>query len=227
MTEYDGTVVRVETLEEYRAVLKKWFDKGYGWNYGISTSYHEEYFHGGGRYLILEADRRISYSSGQYVRDENLKVTPFKEFMAKEQGVTPWVPTPEDIPEQEPGKATYEVSEDQLGFIKEARENQYPASYLMVHDDEYVNMFSDVEYGTTFERDLLRYLSGDESVVFQLKDPLFMLKGKDTDGDIVYFTVDGVGAPTYTYDKPDAFTAPHEEITCWNTPFWELVLVDA
>ena len=229
MTKYDEVVVRVDTVEEYRAVLDKWFDKGYDWITSLcSQDYHEGYFHGGGRYLILEADRRISSSSGQYVRDENLKVTPFKEFMAKEQGVTPWVPAPEDIPEQEHGKVTYEVSEEQMKFIKEAKENQYPASYLMVHDDEYVNMFSDVEYGTTFERDLLKYLSGDESVVFQLKDPLFMLKGKDTDGDAVYFTVDPYRlAPTYTYDKSYAFTAPHEEITRWDNPFWEIEPVEA
>jgi len=211
MTKYDEVVVRVDTVEEYRAVLDKWFDKGYDWITSLcSQDYHEGYFHGGGRYLILEADRRISSSSGQYVRDENLKVTPFKEFMVKERG-----------------EVTYEVSEDQLGFIKEARENQYPASYLMVHDDEYVNMFSDVEYGTTFERDLLKYLSGDESVVFQLKDPLFMLKGKDTDGDAVYFRLNTLDVPTYTYDKPDAFVASLKVITRWNTPFWEIVLVDA
>jgi len=78
-----------------------------------------------------------------------------------------------------------------------------------------------------FERDLLRHIGGDDRVVFQLKDPLYRLKGKDADGDTVYFTVDGVGAPTYTYDKPDAFIASHEEITCWNTPFWEIEPVGA
>lgn len=228
MTKYDDeVVVRVDTLEEYRAVLDKWFAKGYAWSYGSSTSYYEEHFKGGGRYLILD-EGDIGYSAGKHVRDENLKVTSFKEFMAKELGVTPGPNSIGDIPEQEPGKVTYEVSEEQMAFIKEAKENQYPASYLMVHDDEYVNMFSGVEYGTTFEQDLLRYLGGDESVVFRLKDPVFMLKGKDTDGDAVYFTVDPYRlAPTYTYDKSYAFTAPHEEITRWNTPFWEIVLVDA
>lgn len=226
MTEYDK-VVRVDTLEEYRAVLDKWFAKGYAWSYGSSTSYHEEYFKGGGRYLILD-DGLIGYSAGKHVRDENLKVTSFKEFMAKEWEVTPGPNSIGDIPEQEPGKVTYEVSEEQMGFIKEAKENQYPASYLMVHDDEYVNMFSGVEYGTTFEHDLLRYLGGDESVVFQLKDPVWWrLKGKDTDGDAVYFTVDPYRlAPTYTYDKSYAFTAPHEEITRWKTPFWEIEPVE-
>jgi len=227
MTEYDE-VVHVEALSEYWAVLDKWFDKGYGWSYGISTAYHEEYFtKSRGRYLILD-EGDISYSAGKHVRDENLKVTSFKEFMAKELGVTPGPNSIGDIPEQEPGKVTYEVSEEQMAFIKEVKESAYPATYLVINDNEYMNMFSEVEYGTTLERDLLRYLGGDESVVFQLKDPLFMLKGKDTDGDAVYFTVDPYRlAPTYTYDKSYAFTASREEITRWNTPFWEIVLVGA
>lgn len=44
MTEYDE-VVHVETLSEYRAVLDKWFDKGYDWGTKRrSQDHHEEYF---------------------------------------------------------------------------------------------------------------------------------------------------------------------------------------
>lgn len=208
MTGYDE-VVHVETLEEYRAVLDKWFDKGYDWGTALhSQDLHEEYFNRiGARYLTLEADR-IGYSFGLVI--DKTKATPFKEFMAKELG-----------------KVTYEVSDKQMKFIKEAKENQYPASYLMVHDDKYVNMFSGVEYGTIFERDLLRYLGGDDRVVFQLMDPVFMLKGRDTDGDAVYFRLNTLDVPTYTYDKPQAFVASLKVITRWNTPFWEIVLVEA
>lgn len=216
MTEYDE-VVHVETLKEYRAVLDKWFDKGYDWSTTLrSQDHHEEYLNrSGARYLTLDANRKIGYSFGLAI--DTTKAMSFKEFMAKERNeVTPWVPAPEDIPERE---VTYEVSVEEMAFIKEAKDSEYPASYLMVHDGEYTNMFSGVEYGTTFERDLLKYIAGDDRVVFQLKDPLFMLKGKDTDGDAVYFTVDGVGAPTYSYEESDAFVASHEEITLWNTPF--------
>ena len=208
MTDYDE-VVHIETLSEYRAVLDKWFEKGYDFFSNLGTQDpHEEYFTKlDAQYVTLQANI-IGYSAEKHVWDENLKVTPFKEFMAKELG-----------------KATYEVSVEQMAFIKGARENPYPASYLMVQYYEYTSMFSGVEYGTTFEQDLLRYLGGNESVVFQLKDPLFMLKGRDTDGDAVYFTVDGVGAPTYTYEESDALTASLKEITRWNTPFWEIVLV--
>ena len=51
---------------------------------------------------------------------------------------------------------------------------------------------------------------------------MYFLKGKNNDGDNMYFTLDSVGAPTYTYDKPDAFKAPHDEIVPWKTPFWEI-----
>ena len=208
MTDYDE-VVHVETLKEYRAVLDKWFDKGYDWGTTLhSQDLHEVYFNRiGARYLTLEADR-IGYSFGLVI--DKTKATPFKEFMAKELG-----------------KVTYGVSEEQMKFIKEAKGSAYPATYLMCYDSVYKAQFSGVEYGSTFERDLLRYLGGDDSVVFQLKDPLFMLKGKDTDGDAVYFRLNTLDVPTYTYDKPQAFVASLKVITRWNTPFWEIVRVEA
>lgn len=211
MADYDEVVVHVETLEEYRAVLDEWFDKGCEWSYGSSTSYsyHEEYFKGGGRYLILD-DGLISYSAGRYVWVENLKVTPFKEFMDNEQS-----------------KVTYDVSEDQMAFINRANDGAYPATYLVAHDKEYKSMFSGVGCGSIFEHDLLRYLGGDDSVVFKLKEPQWWrLVGKDAYGGTVYFTVGGVGAPTYTHDKSEAFVASHEEITSWKTPFWEIESVE-
>ena len=210
MTEYDEVVVRVDTVEEWNVVLEKWFKEGHDWysNTKGKQKTHADYFTKyNAHYLLLEGCR-ISHSTGEAI--DTTKAMSFKEFMAKERG-----------------EVTYEVSEEQMGFIKGAKDSAYPASYLMVHDDEYVNMFSGVEYGTTFEHDLLRYLGGDESVVFQLKDPVFILKGKGTDGDAVYFTVNGVGAPTYTYDKPEAFTASREEITRWDNPFWEIEPVGA
>lgn len=202
MTEYDE-VVHVETLDEYQTVLETWFKKGYNWANPLKLKFWDNYFtlHNA-RYLLLD-DKTIRHSTGLAI--DTTKAMSFKEFMAKERG-----------------KVTYKVSAEQMAFIKEANENLYPASYLMVHNEEYEYMFSDAEYyGATFERDLLRYLGGDDSVVFKLKGPLYRLKGKDTDGDIVYFT-QGLCPPSYTYDKEDAFMASHDEITRWETPFWEI-----
>ena len=206
MTEQNETVVRVDTLKEYRAVLKKWFSKGYCWDrVGGEKDLHESYFttYGGARYLILEGNV-INYSNGTYVENHKLEVTSFKDFMAKENS-----------------KVAYEVSEDQLAFIKEVKESPYPAAYLMGHNYVYEELFSAGDYDPEFERDLLRYLGGEDSVVFKLNNPLYRLKGKDTDGDIVYFT-QGLCPPSYTYDKEDAFMVSQDEITRWETPFWEI-----
>lgn len=209
MTESKGTVVHVGTVEEYSAVLEKWFKEGHDWysNTNGKQKTHADYFTKyNARYLLLEC--RISHSTGEAI--DTTKAVSFKEFMAKERG-----------------KVTYEVSEVQMKFIKEAKGSAYPATYLVWGDKEYKGLFSGYEYTEEFERDLLRYLGGDESVVFQLKDPLFMLKGRDTDGDAVYFRLNTLDVPTYTYDKPQAFVASLKVITRWNTPFWEIVLVEA
>lgn len=205
MTEQNETVVRVDTLKEYRAVLKKWFSKGYSWDKDDGEKYfNESYFtYNGARYLILEGNA-ISYSDGTYVENHKLEVTTFNEFVAKERG-----------------KVTYEVSEEQMAFLHRARENQYPATYLVWGSKEYKGLFSGYEYTEEFERDLLKYVSGDENVVFKLNNPLYWLKGKDRDGDTVYFTLDGF-APTYVYVESDAFKAPRDEIVRWDNPFWSI-----
>lgn len=202
-------VVHVDNLDEYRAVLKKWFKKGYDWsdNTDGKQKLHEEYFVREvilEKYLLLDGNN-IRMSLGRVIDTTN--AVSFKEFMDKERG-----------------KVTYEVSEEQLGFLHKARENQYPATYLIWDSEKYKAMFSGYEYTEEFERDLLKYVSGDENVVFQLKDPLYLLKGKDRDGDTVYFTLDGFGAPTYVFDdeKSDAFKASYDEIVRWENPFWKV-----
>lgn len=209
MTEQNETVVRVDTLKEYRAVLEKWFSKGYIWDKDDGEKYfNESYFtYNGARYLVLEGNV-ISYSDGTYVENHKLEVTTFKEFMSKERD-----------------KVTYEVSGEQMAFIKEAKDREYPVSYLAVHEGEYVTVFSDDSiYGATFERDLLRYIGGDENVVFKVKDPdpLYLLKGKDSDGDTVYFRLNVFDIPTYAYEESDAFKAPHYEIMRWENSFWKV-----
>lgn len=205
MTEQNETVVRVDTLKEYRAVLEKWFSKGYSWYDGGDQEPHDRYLtHNGARYLILEGNV-VSYSDGSYVENRKLEVMSFKELMDKEHG-----------------KVTYEVSEDQMALIEGAKDDQYPASYLMGHNYVYEALFSAGDYDPEFERDLLRYLGGDANVAFQLKEPLYRLKGNESDGETVYFKLNVKESPSYTYDKSAAFVAPQEEITRWKSPFWEI-----
>ena len=103
MTEYDEVVVRVDTVEEWNVVLEKWFEKGYDWSTTLrSHDHHEEYFTKlDAQYLTLQANTLGYYLAEPYTGHKKLKAVSFKEFMAKEQGVTPWVPAPEDIPERE------------------------------------------------------------------------------------------------------------------------------
>lgn len=228
MTEQKETVVQVETLDEYRAVLKKWFSKGYFWYDGGDQDPHEEYLtHNGARYLILEGNNTISYSNGTYVKSHNLGAITFKEFLAKEGKVTYSPISIGGIPERERDTVTYEVSEEQLAFLHRTRENQYPATYLIWFSEKYMSLFSGYEYTEEFERDLLKYVSGDDNVVFKVKEPLYTLKGKDSDGDTVYFTLEENGAPTFTFEESDAFKAPRDEIVRWENSFWKVEPVDA
>lgn len=209
MVEQNETVVRVDTLKEYRAVLEKWFKKGYDWlNPKRKKETHEKYFTDlGARYLVLVL-QGDSYITSGVANGRTTKAMSFKEFMANERGKV----------------TTYEVSAEQLAFIKEARENPYPATYLVWGDKEYKGLFSGYEYTEEFERDLLKYVSGDENVVFKVKNPdtLYLLKGKDSDGDTVYFRLNVFDIPTYAYDESDAFKAPHDEILRWDNPFWNI-----
>ena len=229
MTKYKE-VVHVESLSEYLSVLDRWFDKGYDW-WDISTSEHDlhpDYFnHGGVRYLTLN-DGIISCAVEE-VYMKTGKAMSFKEFLAKEREVTYGPISIGGIPERERDMVTYEVSEDQMALIEGAKEAQYPVSYLMGHNYVYEALFSADEYGPAFERDLLRYLGGDANVVFKVKEPLYWLKGKDSDGETVYFRLNTLGAPTYVYEdyKSEAFKASHEEILRWETPFWKVEPVDA
>lgn len=228
MVEYDK-VVHVETLSEYLSVLDRWFDKGYDW-WDISTSEHDPhpgYFnHDGVRYLTL--DDGIISCSVEEVYTKTGKSMSFKEFLAREGVVTYSPISIGGIPEREQ-EVTYEVSEEQMAFLHKARENKYPATYLICDAEKYRALFSGYEYTEEFERDLLKYVSGDENVVFKVKGPLYLLKGKDRDGDTVYFRLNTLDAPTYVYEdyKSDAFKASHDEIVRWETPFWKAEPVDA
>lgn len=223
MTKYKE-VVHVETLSEYLSVLDRWFDKGYDW-WDISTSEHDlhpGYFnHGGVRYLTLN-DGIISCAVEEVYMKKGKSMS-FKEFLAKE-GETTYSPISIGVIPEREQEVTHEVSEEQLAFLHRARENQYPATYLIWFSEKYRALFSGYEYTDEFERDLLKYVSGDENVVFKVKnpDPLYLLKGKDSDGDTVYFRLNVFDIPTYAYEESDAFKAPHDEIMRWENSFWKV-----
>lgn len=210
MKEYDK-VVRVETLTEYRTVLETWFKKGYDW-YNTSEgkhNLHEERFTGGVvRYLTLRVDL-IGYSFGLAV--DTTKAMSFKVFMAEQK--------------EDNKMETYYVTQGQLEFINTIYEAGFALDELLDNHIESKNMFD--EFSISKGNAVLRYLGGDDSVVFKVKEPWYLLKGKNNDGDTVYFTFSFSEAPTYTFDETNAFKAPYDEIVRWKNSFWKIEQVDA
>lgn len=70
---------------------------------------------------------------------------------------------------------------------------------------------------------ILRYIGGDESIEFKVKEQLYLLHRLDKKNREVYFYIqDTTGNPQHSFYRNDAFTAPLEEIKKWKTPAWEI-----
>lgn len=113
---------------------------------------------------------------------------------------------------------TYYVTQDKLDLIEELKSRTYSLDGLILSSDGYfkplvVNVTLDVSNA------ILRYLGGDETVEFKVKEQLYRLWRIDNDGDRVYMKFD-FGTPVYTPSKNFAFTAPLEEIEKHKTVSW-------
>ncbi|MCC8439222.1 hypothetical protein CRI85_02515 [Leuconostoc pseudomesenteroides] len=117
------------------------------------------------------------------------------------------------------------VTREQLDLIKELKFQSY-TMFALAEDKndrytEITNSINELE-----EKAILRYLGGDKTVEFKVKEPLYRLWGKDFEGEKAYFArKGGLYAPATSYKKY-AFTAPLEEIKKWQTPDWEIEKVD-
>lgn len=118
---------------------------------------------------------------------------------------------------------TYYVTQEQLDLIKDLKEGDWPLSRLVNSQ----NIFRPLNEGLKMieEKSLLRYLGGDETIEFKVKEPLYRLWRIDTDGDKVYMKF-SCGTPTWTCLETSVFTAPLEEIKKWQTPAWEIEKAD-
>lgn len=196
------TVVRVTTLEQWKSVLDVWFAQGYEWSYG-STSYHEEYFEKGQRYLRLISNGRILQG--------NIDLSPYdqySEFMAQQK-------------EDNKMAKVYEVSQsvfDKLQMIK-----AHKGTSLIEAIAEYAQFIKSIAVGN---KAILRYLADDPAIEFKPKEQLYRLWRSDNDGDIVYMTFADTGTPMGTPFEDLAFTAPLEEIKKWQTPAWDIEKAD-
>lgn len=194
------TVVHVTTLEQWKSVLDVWFEQGYKWNFG-SKSYHEEYFERGQRFIRLISNGRIL--QGRF--NHTFKPVEYLEFMAQQK--------------EDNKMSTYYVTQEQLDLIKDLKEGDWPLSRLVNSQ----NIFRPLNEGLKMieEKALLRYLGGDETIEFKVKEQLYRLVGVNKLGQVVYFDKTSILLPA-TISKEQAFTAPLEEIKKWKTPAWEI-----
>lgn len=117
----------------------------------------------------------------------------------------------------------YYVTPEQLKFIEYIKSRAFPAFKLISRGDEFKSLFTNAnKFPTIFERDLLRYLGGDDSVEFKVKEPLYRLWRIDDAGDKIWFDFYDNDFPEWNANKEKAFIAPLDEIKKWKTPAWEI-----
>ncbi|QOY98370.1 hypothetical protein IRM63_03680 [Leuconostoc citreum] len=196
------TLVHATTLDQWKSVLDVWFAQGYEWH-GTGKSYHERYFDDGWRFLLLNKDNDILKPT---LRRQSIE---YSEFMAQQK--------------EDNKMETYYVTQEQLDLIKGLKNRKYPLNILFIELDRYKNI--QIGLNTHEEKALLRYLGGDTSIEFEVKEQLYRLWRID-DGDRVYMKFTKYGTPDWTMDEDNAFTAPCEEIEKHKTVSWEIEKAD-
>lgn len=118
---------------------------------------------------------------------------------------------------------TYYVTQEQLDLIEELKQVPFPLFALLTEYDRYKNING--KSSKQEERALLRYLGGDETIEFKVKEQLYRLWRVD-EGDSKVYMKFLFGTPDWTPLRYDAFTAPLEEIKKHKTVSWEIEKAD-
>ena len=195
------TVVRVSTIEEWKAVLDVWFKQGHTWVSG-DKDYHEEYFDSGVRRLRLTRDNNILKSS--YTNKPFIKCA---DFMSQQK-------------EEDNKMETYYVTQEQFYLIEKLKSDSLPFFNLVRSTTDEMKELAQ-EISDELDSKILRYIGGDKTIELLVKDPLYRLSRIDDDGDMVYMHFHH-GTPSWTTINKNAFTAPLEEIKKWKTPAWNV-----
>lgn len=114
---------------------------------------------------------------------------------------------------------TYYVTQEQLDLLKKIKEVRFPLTALLTASANVKKDFEKNDF--TQEKAVLRYIGGDKTIEFKVKDTLYWLWRIDKDGEIVYMKFSH-GTPDWTTDENYAFTATREEIEKWKTPAWSI-----
>ncbi len=92
---------------------------------------------------------------------------------------------------------TYCVTQEQLNCIEDFKDSPWPTNRLLVNSDEHIiDLF--YTFNESKDKALLRYLGGDETIEFKVKEQLYRLWRVDDDGERVYMKFGIAGTPTYT-----------------------------
>ena len=117
---------------------------------------------------------------------------------------------------------TYYVTQEQLALIDIFKEVRLPFFKLVNSTSDKLNSLAQ-DIPDELDRPLLRYLGGDETIEFKVKEPLYRLWRIDGDGDKVYFSLGGsIWGRSASTNMEVVFTAPLEEIKKWQTPDWNI-----
>ena len=202
------TVVHVDTLDQWKSVLDVWFKQGYDWPLCKGRNdYGEKFYYDGSRQLGLNANgfAEITYwSLNDYDGDNIIEYT---DFMAQKK--------------EDNKMETYYVTQGQLDLIDDLKESDFPV-YKFYGSNKYQPLAVANNLSSKAEKMLLRYLGGDPTIEFKVKETLYRLWRIDDNGDTVYMKFNGLGTPDWTGAKDYAFTAPLEEIEEWKNPAWEI-----
>lgn len=196
------TVVHVTTLDQWKSVLDVWYKQGYQWKF-LEKKNAERHFESGGRFLFL--DDYIAYSTSIPSFITSIE---YSEFMTQQK--------------EDNKMATYYVTQEQLDLIESAKGLNYPLTGITAPEN-LQKEFDKTHFDN--EKEILRYLGGDETIEFKVKEQLYRLSRIDDASDRVYMRINGFGTPDWGCAN-DAFTAPLEEIKKWQTPAWEIEKVD-
>ena len=157
------TMVHVKTIEQWKSVLDVWFAQGHKWIFK-TQEYFEYPFKRGSRFLVLQ-DNKIWHSQ----TSQDVDVIEYADFMEQQ--------------EKTMAKETYYVTQEQLDWIEIVRKSEFPIYDLIMMSGfrKLVRGFKPKE-----DKDLLKYLGGDTSIEFKVKEQLYRLWRIDDGANRVY-----------------------------------------
>ena len=120
---------------------------------------------------------------------------------------------------------TYYVTQEQFDLIKDLKnESVDKLDYPLANSNQAHETFNGLHVKES--NALLRYLGGDETIEFKIKEQLYRLWRINKNGDKVWFMLFNASEPEWASVKDNAFTAPLEEIKRWKTPAWDIEKAD-